>query len=140
MGHPTDLGDLPASPGGAQLVACLAVILVSVGICTRAARLLGGKDPQSIVLDEIAALPLVFLTTGIPQGRVLLAGWLLFRLFDILKPPPARQYERFPAGWGIVADDVVAAIYAGFVLGALVWLDTTLQWGLITVLSDVAAR
>lgn len=124
------VAQLPA--GLWQIAAILTILAVTVGICNHAARLLGGKDPQEIVLDEIAALPIVFFATGIGDWRVLLAGWLLFRLFDITKPPPARQVESLPAGWGIMADDVVAALYACAVLWGLVWLDKALNWGLIS--------
>lgn len=118
---------------GWQLLAILAILIVSVGICTHASRLLGKKDPQEIVLDEIAVLPVVFLATGLANWRVLLAGWLLFRVFDITKPPPARQVELLPAGLGIMADDVVAALYACAALWGLAWLDKAWDWGLLTI-------
>ncbi|TWU30086.1 phosphatidylglycerophosphatase A family protein [Bythopirellula polymerisocia] len=124
------LAHLPST--GWQCAAILVILGVSVVICNHAAGLLGRKDPPEIVLDEIAALPIVFLGTGIGNWRVLLAGWFLFRLFDISKPPPARQVESCPAGWGIMADDVVAAIYACAVLWSLAWLDSRMGWGLIT--------
>jgi phosphatidylglycerophosphatase A len=103
----------------------LLVCACGVRICTVAARRLGGaKDPQMIVLDEIAALPIALL--GIPLDlsgaggfKMLALGFLLFRMFDITKPPPARQAERLPEGLGIMADDWVAAIYANITLRLL---------------------
>jgi phosphatidylglycerophosphatase A len=105
----------------------LVVLLCAVGVplCTAAARRLGGaKDPQAIVWDEIASMPIVFF--ALPAERVsspwiLAAGFALHRLFDITKPPPARQLERLPAGLGVMADDWIAAAYAGLVLHLLVW-------------------
>jgi phosphatidylglycerophosphatase A len=119
---------------GWQLALLVLLGLFAVGLCTLAAKVLGQGDPGPVVLDEILVLPIVFLPTGIPNWPVLWTGWVLFRLFDILKPPPVRQAERLPAGWGIVADDVVAALYAAAALKCLLWLDAAWQWGLL--LSD----
>jgi len=119
-------------PLGSQVPVILVLGLISVAICSRAAKLFGDyEDPQEIVLDEIVALPVVFYAVGIPNWQVLLAGWLLFRLFDITKPPPARQAERLPSGWGIMADDFVAAIYACLALHASLWLDGMMGWGVM---------
>ena len=113
-----------------QKATLIVLLLISVGICsTAAAALGGGKDPQSIVLDEIAALPITFLGVGEMNFPVLIAGFLLFRLFDITKPPPCKQAEQLPSGWGIMADDCVAALYACLALNGLIWLDRVLQTG-----------
>jgi phosphatidylglycerophosphatase A len=86
------------------------------------ARLAGSKDPGIVVVDEVvgqwvtlATLPLTPLTAGL--------GFLLFRGMDIVKPWPARDLERVPGGWGIMADDVAAGVYAHLVLRVflLVW-------------------
>ncbi|MEK7702713.1 MAG: phosphatidylglycerophosphatase A [Nitrospirota bacterium] len=78
---------------------------------------LGQKDPKSVVIDEIAAILLVLFL--IPASFLWQAfGFLLFRLFDITKPPGVREAEYLPGGWGIMADDLVAAIYTII----LVWL------------------
>lgn len=99
--------------------------LLGVPLCTRAARDLGGqKDPGAIVWDEIATVPLVFaLVPGDAGLATLLVGFVLHRVFDISKPPPCRRLERWPEGWGVMADDVAAAGYAAAVLKLL-----TLVW------------
>ncbi|HUT02182.1 MAG TPA: phosphatidylglycerophosphatase A [Phycisphaerae bacterium] len=80
----------------------------------------GRKDPRQCTLDEWAgqALALCFLPLG-PTGRGWLAAagvaFVAFRVFDIVKPPPVRQLERLPHGWGIVADDLAAGLYANLV-------------------------
>ena len=111
---------------GGNAIQSFAIVIVglgSVAICSRAAQVLGGKkDPGAIVLDEIAALPIVFL--GVEQKNLVvwLMGFLLFRVFDISKPPPVRDVEQLPAGWGIMADDWVAAMYACLALNFFDWL------------------
>jgi phosphatidylglycerophosphatase A len=76
---------------------------------------LPNKDPQHVVVDEAAGMCLTMI--GQPVTAIsLLAGFVLFRLFDILKPFPIRRIERLPKGWGIVADDLAAGIYASVAL------------------------
>jgi phosphatidylglycerophosphatase A len=107
-----------------QLAATIAVALVGIPLTTAANRALGGgKDHQAIVWDEIAAMPILFLLVPMSNWKVAIVGFALFRFFDILKPPPARQLERLPEGVGIMADDVMAAVYAAAVLLLLAWLD-----------------
>jgi phosphatidylglycerophosphatase A len=109
-------------PGlAAQAVAIGGLILISVPICTRAARRLGVKDPGSIVLDEIVSLPIVVFGLDTSHASIWVAAFVLHRVFDISKPPPVRTLERLPKGWGIVVDDCVAALYAQLVLRACVW-------------------
>jgi phosphatidylglycerophosphatase A len=90
-----------------------------VPACSRAAARLGlGKDPGAIVFDEAAAMALTLLVVP-PAARTpatVAAAFLLFRFFDITKPPPARQCERLPAGLGIMADDWAAAAWAAVAL------------------------
>ncbi len=94
------------------------VALLGVWAGGRAADLLGQKDPGAVVIDETAGL---FVTLfGIPAGPVTLAAaFVLFRVMDILKPPPARRLERLRGGWGIVADDLMAGFYANLALRVL---------------------
>ncbi|MEQ8209023.1 MAG: phosphatidylglycerophosphatase A [Lacipirellulaceae bacterium] len=111
-----------------QLVFALGLVLLAIVIADRAASVLGGtKDPQAIVIDEFAALPIAFLGVGPLGWNKLLLGWLLFRVFDIAKPPPCQRAEQLSGGIGIVADDVVAAVYACLSLHAIIWLDSTLS-------------
>jgi phosphatidylglycerophosphatase A len=95
----------------------LALLAVASGIpaATRFARASGLKDPPSVVIDEVAGqwITLLFVPVG---WKTLLAGFILFRGFDILKPPPVRQLERLPEGTGIVVDDVAAGVYALLVM------------------------
>lgn len=105
-----------------QLAATAAVTLLGVLAAGRVARLLGRKDPGLVVVDEVAGQWITFL--ALPMTPVTaLAGFLLFRLMDIVKPWPARDLERLPGGLGIMADDVAAGIYAHLLLraGLAVW-------------------
>ena len=122
---------IPLAWGVAQLpgVALQGTVIVLVAvagipICTRAAAALGGKkDPGSIVLDEIASLPMTFFLIPLGDWRVVVAGYILHRLFDITKPPPARQLERLPDGLGIMADDWIAGLYSNLSLRLLIYLS-----------------
>jgi len=99
------------------------LFLAGIPVCTRAAKLLGVKDPGPVVLDEAVAVPLALLVVQ-PAGRgpvALAVAFALFRVFDILKPPPVRQFERLPEGLGIMADDQAAAGLAAACLAAARW-------------------
>jgi phosphatidylglycerophosphatase A len=118
---------------GWQIVAIGAAVLLGVPVTTAANRALGvEKDNQAIVWDEIASLPIVFLLVPMTNWKIAVAGFALHRLFDISKPPPARQLERLPEGWGVMADDLMAAIYAGALLWGLAWLDARAGWRLLS--------
>lgn len=81
-------------------------------------------DPSIVVIDEIVGIwiTLLFLPKTIP---VMIIGFLAFRVFDILKPQPARSLEKLPNGWGIMLDDVIAGVYANIVTqaGWYAWLQ-----------------
>jgi phosphatidylglycerophosphatase A len=97
-----------------------AVIVVCVGIpaATQVARASGLKDPQFVVIDEVAGQFITLI--GSPfTWQSALTGLILFRVFDILKPPPVRQLERLPEGTGIVIDDVGAGVYGLIVMHLL---------------------
>ncbi|MBW7895592.1 MAG: phosphatidylglycerophosphatase A [Opitutaceae bacterium] len=94
---------------------------VAVAICGEAEFRLGRRDPGEVILDEFVALPLCFLgwsylVVGFPAWVVFLAGFGLFRLFDIVKPFGIRRLQDLPGGWGVVADDVAAALLTCAVL------------------------
>src|ERR1700676_1952861 len=103
----------------------VAMNLVGIPLCTAAARKFGGvKDPSAIVWDEIATVPIAFFLLpreALTLPLILAAGFVLHRLFDITKPPPARQLERLPDGLGIMADDWAAGAMACLAMHALHW-------------------
>ena len=121
----------------AQIVLAALAATIGVWSASRAARFWGQKDPQRVVIDEVSGQHLTVLlgcalpvwggkmqagASEFPLGLItfrnplnwkyLLLGFILFRVFDIWKPFPVRQAESLPGGWGIMADDWVAAIYA----------------------------
>ena len=102
--------------------------LLAVGLTGEAARRMGRTDPGEVILDEFVVMPLVFLgwragyAATWPEWAALLAGFGLFRLYDILKPLGIARLQRWPGGWGIVADDFVAALAACGTLHLATWL------------------
>ncbi|MGH9508886.1 MAG: phosphatidylglycerophosphatase A family protein [Terriglobales bacterium] len=102
----------------AGIAAAGAVVLVGIPAATIVARESGRKDPQVVVVDEIAG-QLISLIGVVASWKAFLAGLVLFRIFDILKPPPVRRLERVPGGAGIVLDDLMAGVYARLALAAL---------------------
>jgi phosphatidylglycerophosphatase A len=91
----------------------LAALAVAAGIpaATRVARATGLEDPQFVVIDEVAGQLITLIWIPV-SWKSLLLGFILFRAFDISKPPPVRSLERLPEGTGIVIDDVGAGLYA----------------------------
>lgn len=83
-------------------------------------RYFGGIDPGPIVLDEVVGMliTLAFIPVGVTGA---IAGFLLFRVFDIIKPFPARRFERLHGGLGVMADDAMAALYANVALRLAIW-------------------
>ena len=100
--------------------AAAAVLTTAIGIpaATRVARQLGQKDPSCAVIDEVAGQLIALIAVPL-AWKTLLASLILFRVFDIVKPPPLRQLERLPEGTGIMLDDVGAGLYALLVLQVL---------------------
>jgi phosphatidylglycerophosphatase A len=92
------------------IVAAVAITIAGIPAATRLSRALGKKDPQIVVIDEVAG-QLVTLIAVPLAWKTYLAGFILFRVFDILKPPPVRLLERLPEGVGIVVDDLGAGLY-----------------------------
>jgi phosphatidylglycerophosphatase A len=109
--------------GGWPAVLAGTVVVVAVGTWAAhgTAAWLGRKDPGPVVVDEVAGqmLALLFVTPTVPA---LVAGFLLFRVLDIVKPFPARQAEALPGGFGIMLDDLIAGAYANLALHGLVLL------------------
>ena len=104
------MGGLPAA------LLSILLILAAVPITAEAARILKAEDPGSIVLDEIAGMVVALYGITFSAGTAI-AGFVLFRIFDISKLPPVGIVERrLRGGWGIVMDDVVAGVMANGVL------------------------
>lgn len=110
-------------PGGATLswltlLASLAALAIGIPSATIVERESARPDPGHIVIDEVAGQWITLIHARVDLSH-LLAGFLFFRLFDIVKPWPARQLENLPAGWGIMLDDVAAGVYALLLMQAL---------------------
>ncbi len=117
----------PIPQPGLQAAVVVGLCLFGIPIINAALPRLGrGKDPGCVVWDEIAALPITFFLLPMTSWLVVLAGFALFRFFDISKLPPARQLERLPGGLGAMADDWAAAVYSHLALRALLWLVPSL--------------
>jgi phosphatidylglycerophosphatase A len=103
-------------------VALMAAIFAGgMWAATRAERFFGGIDPGPVVIDEVLGMlvTLAFIPVGWPAA---LTGFFLFRVFDVIKPYPANRLEKFHGGFGIMADDAMAGIYANLALRFLMWL------------------
>ncbi len=100
-----------ASRTWATIIAAAAVTAVGIPAATRVARASGRKDPQFVVVDEVAG-QLVALIAVPLAWKTFLVGFILFRVFDMWKPFPIRRLERLPEGTGIVVDDLGAGLYA----------------------------
>jgi phosphatidylglycerophosphatase A len=94
----------------------LLFVFFAIAVASAAEKILSQKDPAKIVIDEIAGLMVTF--AGLPFNlKTAIAGFIIFRAFDILKPFPIRTLERkVPGGGGVVFDDVLAGIYANLIL------------------------
>ncbi len=109
------LGNLPL-----QALAAATLALLAVPLCDLAERHFGRKDDGRIVADEFMTFPICVL--GLPPDPWLWAiAFGVSRFFDIIKLPPAHQSQRWPGGWGIVADDAVAGIQCLAVMHAFYW-------------------
>lgn len=104
-------------PGRVFLLGLVAVLLLpAIWASTRAARLLNRKDPSNVVIDEVLGQWLTLAGAAVINWKTLLAGFILFRVFDIWKPWPVRQFEKLPEGTGIVVDDLAAGAYGALIL------------------------
>ncbi len=114
---------IPFSTAG-LLLFLLSVLVAGTWAAGRAERLIGGKDPGVIVIDEVAGMTIAMLLVPRTIGALAVA-FLLFRVFDVVKPFPARQSQRLTGGVGVMIDDVVAGLYA---LGVLSLLRRAVGW------------
>ncbi len=113
-------------------IVMLATVLGGSMICIifapAAIEATGKKDPREVVADEVAGQALTFLVAPLLVGGWLtwisvLVGFVAFRVFDVLKPWPCRWLEKLPAGFGILADDLMAGVYAAIVLQIYIYLE-----------------
>ena len=119
---------MPISITMAVLVVVGSVVCVKYAPAIIAAT--GKDDPREVVADELAGEALTFLavpffiTADISAWQICITtalGFLLFRIFDIAKPWPIRKLEKLPEGWGVLADDLLAAVFAAIVLLVCYW-------------------
>ena len=104
------IGLVPFSRAG--LVAFLVlVVVIGTWAAHRAERVIGGKDPGAIVIDEVAGMALSVVAFPLTT-EVLAAGLAFFRVFDVIKPPPARESQKIKGGVGVMIDDLIAGLYA----------------------------
>jgi phosphatidylglycerophosphatase A len=101
----------PSQRALAAVALTVLIILIGIPAATRVSRASGGKDPQFVVIDEVAGQLIALIAVPL-SWKTFLVGLILFRAFDIVKPPPVRQLEQLPEGTGIMLDDVAAGILA----------------------------
>jgi phosphatidylglycerophosphatase A len=109
-----------------QVAAIVVITWAGIWAATRTERILRLKDPGKVVVDEVAGqmiamLPLSLFTVASPKTGIIVS-FILFRLFDIFKPYPARRFEKLRSGLGIMADDLVAGFYAAVGTSLLLFL------------------
>ncbi|MCU0250069.1 MAG: phosphatidylglycerophosphatase A [Vicinamibacterales bacterium] len=103
-----------------EIAVCGVLVVAGAWSARLAERALGVEDPGPVVIDEVAGMlvSLLFLPGTWP---VILAAFFAFRVFDIVKPWPAGRLEDVPGGWGVMADDVMAGVYANLTIQILLW-------------------
>lgn len=109
-----------------QLAAAVVITLVGIWAASRTEELSGKKDPGKVVIDEVAGQFIALIPVPFVLGTAwwtLILSFILFRFFDIVKPYPAGRLESLEAGLGIMADDIVAGIYAAIVVALAVLIS-----------------
>jgi len=101
-----------------RLLFVLTLLALSFYVAGQAEKIYQNKDDQRIVIDEIIGIQITMLPMAITILHLCI-GFVLFRVFDIIKPFPINNLQRLPGGWGVVADDVGAGIYAGVIMFVL---------------------
>jgi len=112
-------GSWPELSAG-YLIFLAVFFLAGVQLSTRAEKEWRQRDDHRIVIDEAFSVFITFLALPVTP-LILAAGFILNRVFDVAKPFPIRKLERLPAGWGVMADDLMAGIYSRIALGLLIW-------------------
>lgn len=112
----------------ANILIVLIVSGVGIWAANRASRVLNKKDPQQVVIDEVAGqfIALMFVPLGVAWWMIAV-GFVLFRFFDILKPYPIDSLQELPGGFGVVVDDLVAGIYAAIVMSLIAAIRLSLS-------------
>jgi phosphatidylglycerophosphatase A len=111
------------------VVGTLFLSLMGVWASQHSAEYLHKNDPGEVVIDEIAGQLIAYAPIMLPAffewggWKYILLGFILFRVFDIWKPYPIRRLEKLPGGWGIMADDWLAGVYAAVVLWVIRWAE-----------------
>lgn len=118
---------------GSMLVIALASAVVCVTLGPFAEEAFGKKDPPQVTIDEWAGQAVTYLLLPLGTGMTGVmvaagAGFVAFRVIDIIKPPPARQLEKLPHGWGVLLDDVAAGIYANLVCQVVLRVAIAQAW------------
>ena len=106
----------------ALLAATLVLLAPAIWASTNAARIVAKSDPGIVVVDEVLGQWTTLLGAAVFNWKALLAGFILFRVFDIWKPWPVWWAERLPGGSGIMADDLFAGVYAALIVFGLLWI------------------
>ena len=111
----------PRAPASALLGWSVLGFLLGVTVSTAAERLIGTHDPSAVVIDEAWAMWVILLASPsvVSSGVGAAVAFVLFRAFDVVKPPPLRWMSRAPGGWGIMLDDLGAAAYTILILHGL---------------------
>jgi phosphatidylglycerophosphatase A len=110
--------ELPPSIDGTVIA-----LLFGIGVWsgTHAERYFGSTDPGPGVIDEVVGMLITLFMLPETWG-IIIAGFFVFRVLDVIKPYPARRFESFHGGMGMMADDVMSAVYANLVLRILLWI------------------
>lgn len=104
-----------------EVALIVGLFVLGVWAGTTSERYFGGIDPGPVVIDEVVGMLITL--AFIPVGwSAALAGFVLFRVFDVIKPYPANKLEALHGGLGVMADDAMAAVYANLSLRVLMWL------------------
>ena len=110
---------------GLEVLVLVLVTAAGVVVASVAESVYRRRDPSVVVIDEVAGMLVTLLAVPVGLGGALI-GFLAFRLFDIVKPFPARHAERLSRGWGVMVDDIVAGLYAQGLLRLVLWAGAAL--------------
>lgn len=104
-----------------NIVILIFLFLLGVVVSTHAEKLFSKKDSRQIVIDEIVGC-IIFLLLVPHTKWCIIIGFVIYRVLDIIKPPPAYTLQRLPGGWGIMMDDLIVGIYTGIIINIIAWI------------------